>query len=261
MVISPSKRRMLVYLLVCVFLALGLVACSDEAEGTPTANPAEIFTQIAQQVSVGLTQTAAAMPPPSVTPMVPTAPLEPQQGPTVAGVATIAGQEGGPAVATLPPDLVQVTPSAQPTEESQTVEGGGEETQKCKYRALLGYDSPKDETWIQEKKGFKRIWVLTNVGDCEWPLGTFLRHVGGELFKADATIVITDQAVPVGERVRVETSMEAPDLPAGTGSALLQSNWMLGTPDGRLFGSGTDGKGFFWIKINVCEEKVCKEHM
>jgi hypothetical protein len=250
---KESLIKMVTWMLLVV---LFLTACGNK-EGPPTPSPEQIFTQIAQEVSAGLTQTAAAKPQ-----IVPSTPPEnlpataPGENPTIAAISTMTG--GGPTIAPLPPGPTQNPADLVPTNAVPIVTQADLNTPNCKYRALLAYESPKDEDWIQEKKNFKRIWLFTNVGDCTWPAGTYLRYVSGELFDAEATQIITDVAIAPGERVRVESHMQAPELGAGVGKTTLQGNWMLGTPDGHLFGSGTDGKGYFWVNIVVCEEKTCK---
>jgi len=253
------RESLLMVTTLTLLLALFLTACGSGKEGPPTPSVEQIFTQIAQEVSAGLTQTAAAKPQivPTTTPEnVPPQPA-PGENPTIAAISTMAG--GGPTIAPLPAGAATDPGALVPTDAVPIVTQTDPNSPNCKYRALLGYESPKDEEWIMEKKNFKRIWLFTNVGDCTWPAGTVLRYVSGDLLDADATQVITDVAIYPGERVRVETQMQAPDLATGVGKVTLQGNWMLGTPDGRLFGSGADGKGYFWVNIVVCEEKTCKE--
>ncbi len=241
-----------------LIIVLFVSACGKGKEGPPTPSAEQIFTQIAVEVSAGLTQTAAAKPP-----VVPTAPPQnapaPPVGenPTIAAISTMAG--GGPTIAPLPAGANPTPDSLVPTDAVPIVTQEDPNASKCKYRALLGYESPKDEDWIQEKKSFKRIWSFTNTGDCTWPAGMILKYISGEMFNAEGVQVITDAVTPPGEHVRVETTLRAPELAAGVKKATLQGNWMLATPDGHLFGSGTDGKGYFWVDLVICEEKTCKE--
>lgn len=251
-----SNKSILKVIAYTLFTVLLLSGCGKKGDGSPTPNAEQIFTQIASEVSAGLTQTAAAQP--QVEPTLPQIPPSPTTGinPTIVAISTMAG--GGPTVAPLPGDANPPT-ELVPTDAVPIVTQENDNEPNCKYRALLAYESPKDSEWIMEKKNFTRIWLFTNVGDCTWPAGTVLRYVSGELFGADATQIITDAAIPPGERIRVESPMHVPALAPGVGKATLQGNWMLGTPDGHLFGSGTDGKGYFWVSIVVCEEKVCRE--
>lgn len=255
---TPNLNHSIYKIILCaLLLVLLLSGCGKKGDGQATPSVEQIFTQIAMEVSAGLTQTAAAKPqePPTVSPE-PVNPTPAGPDPTIAAISTMAG--GGPTIAPLP-EGANPTEELIPTDAVPIVSQEDESETKCKYRALLAYESPKDSDWIQEKKNFKRIWLFTNVGDCTWPRGMVLRFISGELFGAEATQVITDTAIPPGERVRVESQMRAPALAPGVGKASLQGNWMLGTPDGRLFGSGADGKGYFWVTIVVCEEKICKQ--
>lgn len=253
--IRESMMKTIVWSLV---LVLCVTACGNGNDAPATPSVEQIYTQIALEVSAGLTQTAAAKPQ-----VVPSAPPQNApvptigENPTIAAASTMAG--GGPTIAPLPGDANPSPESLVPTDAVPIVTQEDPDAPKCKYRALLGYESPKDDTWIMEKKSFKRIWEFANTGDCTWPVGMTLRYVSGEMFDSEGVQTITDTVTPPGEHVRVETSMRAPDLSTGTKKVTLQGNWMLATPDGHLFGSGTDGKGYFWVSLVICEEKTCKE--
>jgi len=246
-----KKSHWLLLILALLFL-LSITACGGEKqEPTPTVvNMDTVNTQIAAQVFAGLTETAVARPPTQEAAISPTMSSESEAN--SGGIPTIAS------LPTLDPgDTTQVSNAATPIEIS--TQTGGDATSKCKYRAQLNYESPKDGGWVQSDKPFTRVWSFTNTGDCEWPAKTVLRCVGGELFGADGTDVITEKAIPPGEHLKVERRLKVPKLKGGLREMPMQGFYMIGTPDGRLFGSGADGKGQFWIRIIVCEEKRCWE--
>ncbi len=262
MIISGNKPDLYKKIIVILIITLAMSGCGSKKEAPPTQNPQQVFTEIAQQVSVGLTQTAAAvaayMPPTAAPAAAPAAPAE-DADPAKQTQIALAEQasQGGPTIAPLPEQPTEAE-SLIPIDASPIADEQSSADSKCKYRALLGYDSPKDGSWIMTGKNFKRIWLITNVGDCAWPAQTYLRWVSGELFNSGSVEIITNVAVNPGERVRVETDMQAPEIPVGSGKITYEGKWLLATPDGHLFGLGENGKGYFWISLVVCEEKVCK---
>jgi len=229
-------------LLLLIFMT-ALTACGKSTP-QPTTTPELILTEIAFQVSAGLTQTAAAKPTFTVeAPLPPTEPIQ-QEAPTLS-IATLESSSQPTVQESPPTEPVQ----AQPTSQSD-----------CTYRAELYYESIKDGTMFEENKTFTRVWDLKNVGTCTWPVGTYLRFIGGDIMGADAVqVIVNDKPIPPGGRVRAESLLKVPNLTAGVFQLPVQGSWMLATPDGHLFGLGPDGKGYMWTKIIACYKKGCKE--
>ncbi len=233
-------------LLISMLMVLSIVILSACGKSTPqpTIMPETVLTEIAFQVSAGLTQTAVAKPTPTIeTPPTPTEAIQ-QETPTLS-IATLESSNQPAAQEPPPTEAIQ----AQPTSQSD-----------CTYRAELYYESIKDGTMIEENKTFTRVWDFKNVGTCTWPVGTYLRFIGGDIMGADSVqIIVNEKPIPPGGRVRAETLLKVPNLTAGVFTQPVQGSWMLATPDGHLFGLGADGKGYMWTKIVACYKKGCKE--
>jgi len=54
------------------------------------------------------------------------------------------------------------------------------------------------------------------------------------------------QEVKSGDVIDLTVSMQAPQIPG-----VYQSNWMLSSAEGKLFGIGRNGDAPFWVKIEV----------
>jgi hypothetical protein len=108
----------------------------------------------------------------------------------------------------------------------------------------MEYENIPDDTALKFNKKFTKTWRLKNVGTCEWPAGTELMFISGEQMGASSRIVFLTNALYPNQYVEAKVDFIVPKI-AGT----YQSNWMLVTPEGRVFGTGENGKGTFWVRI------------
>ena len=116
-------------------------------------------------------------------------------------------------------------------------------------RAELGYETIPDGTKMEIGQTFTKIWTFKNVGTCTWTENFSLVWQEGEAFGTKGTIpfsAFTDVEIPPGEHLTVKVSMQAP---ATQGSH--KGYWYLRSDGGILFGLGPDGKGWFWVDIQV----------
>jgi len=249
---SSLQKKMIIL----VIFTLALSACGG---GNSDASSAEqALTQVAQNVSMGLTQTAdsiaAAQPSPTVAPPVTDTPAAPLVTPTSAPPMDTPAVNMPPAadLTALPPGLgTSQAPQAPvfPTEVT-----AGADQADCKLRVSMEWENIPDDTEIAFSKEFTKTWRLKNIGTCEWPAGTELTFVSGDLMNASSRIVLLTKALPVNQYVEAIVDFKAPN-DAGT----YQASWMLVTPQGRIFGTGDNGKGTFWVRIVAYDKATQKK--
>ena len=239
-----------------VLFSLVLSACGEKGGSSNPSSAEQALTQVAQNVSTGLTQTAASIasaqpvatetPAATETPLPPTAESSaiPTLGnpPTLSSADMTAMPSGQETIIAPPPE----NPPQMPT--SEDVAG-------CKLRANLEYENIPDGTEMGFGKEFTKIWRLKNVGTCEWPAGTELMFISGSIMNASSRIVLLTKALYPNEYIEAQVDFKVPLNKAGT----YQSNWMLVTPQGRIFGTGDNGKGTFWVKIIAFDKATQKK--
>ena len=102
-----------------------------------------------------------------------------------------------------------------------------------------------DGTVMAPGEIFSKTWRLKNVGSCTWTRLYALTFFSGNSLKAMQTNMLT-QEVKSGDVIDLTVSMQAPQIPG-----VYQSNWMLSSAEGKLFGIGRNGDAPFWVKIEV----------
>lgn len=215
----PNKRLFQTVLTLAALLAFVLSACTFTAETQvipPTQDLNAIYTQAAATISVQLTQTEQAKP--TVTPVPPTATLEP----------TLPPQPSPTLGATPTPEIVAVSTSAstRPTPTVDTAAAHG-----C-YNATLLMDVtvPYAANYKQGDK-FTKTWRVQNTGSCDWNRGFLLVFLSGDAMSASTTTI--DQKVAAGGITEISLVMIAPT----NGSGLVYGNWQIANELGKTFGS------------------------
>ena len=252
-----SLRKTIIITL--VLFSLVLSACGEKGGSSSPSSAEQALTQVAQNVSTGLTQTAASIasaqpvatetPAAIETPVPPTAELSaiPTLGtpPTLSSADMTAMPSGQETTIAPPPQ-----PPSFPTNATST----GADVADCKLRVSMEYENITDDTEFGFEKQFTKIWRLKNVGTCEWPAGTELMFISGDIMNASSRIVFLTKALYPNEYIEAKIDFKAPKK-AGT----YQSNWMLVTPQGRIFGTGENGKGVFWVRIIAYDKATQKK--
>ena len=105
-----------------------------------------------------------------------------------------------------------------------------------------------DDTKLAPNTSFSKTWRLKNVGTCTWSRLYTLTFFSGNSLNAQYTHYLL-QPVEPGDTVDLTVDMVAPEK-----IGLYQSNWMLGDPDGVLFGIGPHGDAPFWVRIEVVQK-------
>jgi hypothetical protein len=102
-----------------------------------------------------------------------------------------------------------------------------------------------DDSLLEAKQAFTKIWRLENAGTCTWTEGYVLGHFSGDTLGAHTTVTL-DQVVQPGESIELSIDMIAPE---NTGT--YQSNWKLRNSSGEWFGIGPVGDAPIWVRIIV----------
>jgi len=102
-----------------------------------------------------------------------------------------------------------------------------------------------DGTIMNPGESFSKTWRLKNVGSCTWTRQYAVTFFSGNSLDAYQTNTLAEPVAP-GQQVDVTVDMEAPEEPG-----VYQSNWMLTSQDGALFGIGPNADAPFWVKIEV----------
>lgn len=241
-----------IIIITSVLFSLVLNACGEKGSGSNPSSAEQALTQVAQNVSTGLTQTAAsiasAQPVATLTPAATETPLPPTgessaiptlgNPPTLSSADMTAMPSGQETIIAPPPE----NPPQMPT--SEDVAG-------CKLRANLEYESIRDGTQMPLGKEFTKTWRLKNSGTCDWPAGTELMFQGGDIMGAEARIVLLTKALYPGQYIEASVDFKTPPHPGE-----YRSNWMLVTPEGHIFGLSDNGKGMFWVEIVAYKKGV-----
>jgi len=196
-----NKSIMLaVFLLVVASLALS--ACGS-SETTPTPDPAVVFTQAAQTVAAGLTQTAASLPTAT-----PTATLPPTSTPT-------------PTLQVSPTSAESPTPTIPPTATRSSVAD----------RADFVGQSPLDGTVMYPEQPFTLTWTVKNTGTTTWSTSYQVRYyLSDATLRFGASDIRFPKEVKPNENIDLTLSMKAPGK-AGDYTTI----WVLTNADGQNF--------------------------
>lgn len=189
-------------ILLSAMLVVSLAACSGK-NATPTLSPEMVYTQAAQTVAAGLTQTAVLMPTATSTP---TLPPTNTPSPTRALSATVAGS-------TTPVTLVSPTKSTGPD------------------KAVWVAQTPGDGTVFTPGEDFTLVWTVKNTGTSTWNTGYQLRFfLGDPSLRFAASDIKLPKEVKPNESVDLSLWMEAPHNPGD-----YTTIWVLTNDQGGNF--------------------------
>lgn len=213
-------------------LALILAGCNMGATAEPTQDVNAVNTSIVgttvAQLSIQFTQTALAVPSPTVAPTNTAAPL-----PT-AGLST-AGSGSATAIPTISfnasaSPLPGFTPLAVPTQAGATASLGDE----CSNSAFEGDVTIPDGTILEPGTDFVKQWAIRNTGNCTWDDGFVLVFIGGDqaIDPYDFEFKKPEDFVAPGEAINIGIRLTAP-LAEGD----YQGHWRMQNDRGYYFGT------------------------
>ena len=197
------ENRKLVGGILLAFLLLTTLAACSKADATPTNSPEMVYTQAAQTVAAGLTQTAVLMPTATSTPT-----LQPSNtpAPTQAATATLSGS---------------VTPLVQKSATSATG------PDKAEWVA----QNPGDGTILTAGQDFTLIWTVKNTGTTTWTTDYQLRYylVEQSLRMGAGDLKLSKEVKP-NESIDLSLAMKAP-----ANSGEYTTIWVMTNKEGVNF--------------------------
>ncbi|HAL16584.1 MAG TPA: hypothetical protein DCP32_07500 [Anaerolineaceae bacterium] len=197
-----GNRKLVGGILLAILLLTTLAACS-KADATPTNSPEMVYTQAAQTVAAGLTQTAVLMPTATSTPT-----LQPSNtpAPTQAATATLS---------------VSVTPLVQKSATSATG------PDKAEWVA----QNPGDGTVLNAGQDFTLVWTVKNTGTTTWTTDYQLRYylVEQSLRMGAGDLKLSKEVKP-NESIDLSLAMKAP-----ANSGEYTTIWVLTNKEGVNF--------------------------
>ncbi|MEW6503113.1 MAG: NBR1-Ig-like domain-containing protein [Chloroflexota bacterium] len=200
MLIKKILKQALPFVLL---LGLLLLSACSRSEAAPTTDPALIFTQAAETVAAGLTQTAASLPTAT-----PTLTLPPTNTPE-------------PTQAVSPTSAVSPTPTLPPTATRPSVAD----------RADFVTQSPLDGTVMYPEQPFTLTWTVKNSGTTTWTTAYQVRYfLSDPALRFGASDIRFPKEVKPNENVDLVLSMKAP---AKAGD--YRTIWVLTNADGQNF--------------------------
>ena len=212
-----KSQRIEVLLLTGILAALLLSSCGLRvADTTDTPNAEGIIQTVVAQVTQDFLQTLVAF-------QTATMPLEP----TATGT-------------TIPTAIPTIARSPQP---DVTPSQAG----ACnRVAAGVPFDvTIPDDTIMQPGQSFTKTWRLVNNGTCKWTRLYAVVFFSGNPMGAHQTNYLNAEVLP-GQSIDVSVEFIAPFEPG-----MYQSNWMLQSQAGELFGLGPNGDAPFWVRIHV----------
>ena len=222
-----------------VVAALALAGCNVGATPAPTLdvnaiNTAIVGTTVAQ-LSNQFTQTAQAMPSPTVAPTETAATLPVLALPTLAiPSSTLAG--GALPTISFNTTPVGSTPLAGFTQLASPIPAGATQAlgDACNNAAFEGDVTIPDGTVMRPGQDFVKIWAIRNTGTCTWDEGYEFVFIGGDkaLDPYNFKFNKSKDFVSGGEAVNLPINLTAPLAPGK-----YQGTWRMRNDKGYYFGS------------------------
>ena len=237
-----SKPRWIFPGLMVLALSLILAACSTPGTPAPTGDPVEQAMQTLQAqatqeyyqtVVAQLTATAPVVvntptPNPTAINQIPT------DVPTVT-VTQIPATPTQPAPTAIPATPTRIPPTATPI--------------PCYQVTFVQDITIPDGTKIVAGNSFTKTWRIRNSGSCTWDTRFDIAFVDGTQMSSTKVWDLAKEVKP-GETVDISIDLTAP-----TTVGSYQAYFQMVNPNGGRFGTGTDSKGSFWVKIQVIDGK------
>ncbi len=230
--IKANKNKFFSLAALFVVALLVLSACVPP---TPTGDPIEqamqtlqaqatqdyYATSIAQLSTLQATQSGTIAPNPTNINQPPTAAV-----PT--NTVTVPANTAVPPTA-VPPTATPIPPTPTP--------------RPCLQITYVSDLSIPDGTKLNAGSAFTKAWRLQNSGSCKWDTGFDIIFVKGNQLGANAVYDLPYEVAP-GQTVDISINMVAPSV-----NGKYSSDWMLKSSNGVTFGTGSDSKGSFWVRM------------
>jgi hypothetical protein len=232
--VKPMKSKLFPLVALILVAILVLSACVPP---TPTGDPIEqamqtlqaqatqdyYATSIAQLATIQATQLSTIAPDPTNMNQIPTAS---QAVPTV--VVTVPANTAVPPTA-VPPTATPIPPTPTP--------------KPCLQITYVSDLSIPDGTKLNAGSAFTKAWRLQNSGSCKWDTGFDIVFSKGNQLGANTVYDLPYEVAP-GQTIDISINMVAPSV-----NGKYSSEWMLKSSNGVTFGTGSDSKGPFWVRM------------
>jgi hypothetical protein len=231
-------------ILLSVFLfSLLLAGCALAPPTQPVIDSNAVFTQAAQTVVAGLTQTAAVPDQNAIqTQVAATVAAEmTRNAPTATATFTETPTATNTPAATFTPTAT-LPPTSTPTATPNPI--------PCDAARFVADVTIPDGTVFAPNTRFTKTWRLLNAGTCNWSSQYSLVFVSGEPMGV-STVYSLGSTVRPGQTIDLSADMIAPNR-AGN----YRSNWMLRNTQGQLFGIGSEFDDAFWAQIKVAQQNT-----
>jgi hypothetical protein len=167
-------------------------------------------------------------------------PATPTPEPTATEPTVAATQLPEPTAALAPTNTPEPAPTVAPSTST---------TANCENRAGNVRDATvPDDTPFKPGVTFVKTWRIKNVGTCTWGAGyTVVFSVGDNMSIAPQNANGTPiPSTPPGADAEVSLNLQA-SFKVGK----YKGFWLLRAPDGKTFGTGSEGNIPFWVQIIV----------
>lgn len=244
--LSSRKSSIWTVLMLVLIATFVLGACNRPSllQPSPTVDPVE---KAMQTLQVKATQEyyQTQMSKPSATPTTVYIPptntvVQPTQIPTMAPATAVPTMVVQPSPIVIQPTAAPVQPTNRPQPTATPV--------PCNQVAFVSDVTVPDGSKIAAGTVFTKTWRLKNSGSCTWATTYDYAYVNGTLMSNK--IFDLPKEVRPGETIDISVEMTAP---AAEGA--YASEFMMVNTNGVRFGTGADGKGSFWVKIQVTSGK------
>ncbi len=118
----------------------------------------------------------------------------------------------------------------------------------CDWVEVVTSITVADGTVFQPGTPFTKTWRLMNIGSCTWTPGYALVFTSGDQLNGPAFASLNSYVLP-GQTVDISVDLLAADTPGS-----YTGYWQLRSDSGVLFGTGSDARSPFWVKIKVGQQ-------
>ncbi len=238
---TTDKSRWIFPGLIVLTLSLILAACIMPGTPAPAGDPVEQAMQTLQaQATQEYYQTVVAQ----LSATAPVIEATPTLNPTNINQIPVETETAVPTVVVtpVPATSTPIPPTATPIPPTPT-------PIPCYQVKFVQDITIPDGTKIIAGTTFTKTWRIRNSGSCTWDTRFDIAFVSGTQMTSGTIWDLTKEVRP-GETVDISINMTAPAT-VGT----YQANFQMANPNGVRFGTGSDSKGSFWVKIQVTDGK------
>jgi hypothetical protein len=125
----------------------------------------------------------------------------------------------------------------------------------CEWAHFSADVTVPDGTTYAPGAAFTKTWRLLNRGSCTWTTGYSAVFASGNAMSGPAEVMFTKSVKP-GDTIDISVNLVAP---ASTGS--YTGYYQVRNASGKTFGTGADGSGRFYVKINVAVATLSDLHI